>query len=84
MPTSKFYTDTFYNSYKGTSRGSAEQVLPYLIQFFSPNAVVDVGCGIGTWLSVCKELGVGKILGIDGDYVNRSQLMISIRRLCCL
>jgi SAM-dependent methyltransferase len=40
-----------------------------------PQSVVDVGCGIGTWLSVFYEQGISDILGIDGAYVNRDQLL---------
>jgi hypothetical protein len=35
-----------------------------------------VGCGIGTWLSACKELGATDVLGIDGAYLEPSLLMI--------
>jgi SAM-dependent methyltransferase len=38
--------------------------------------VVDVGCGRGAWLSVFKERGVERVLGIDGSYVGRRQLLI--------
>jgi len=31
--------------------------------------VVDVGCGIGTWLSVFQQHGVSDVLGLDGKYV---------------
>jgi SAM-dependent methyltransferase len=31
--------------------------------------VIDVGCGVGTWLSVFEEHGVQDILGIDGSTV---------------
>jgi SAM-dependent methyltransferase len=43
---------------------------------FAPTSVVDIGCGVGTWLSVFRELGVAKTLGIDGAYVDTSQLLI--------
>ncbi len=41
-----------------------------------PRSVIDVGCGIGTWLSVFKECGVEDVWGIDGDYVDRRMLEI--------
>jgi SAM-dependent methyltransferase len=45
------------------------------MQLVLPKSVVDVGCGIGTWLSIFEKNGVEEILGIDGDYVNRNQLL---------
>lgn len=69
------YDDKFYLTYAACSSGSASKVVPHIMELFSPESVVDVGCGIGTWLSVFKEQGVKDILGIDGDYVNRSQLL---------
>jgi SAM-dependent methyltransferase len=41
---------------------------------------VDVGCGIGTWLQAFVELGIEDLLGVDGDYVDRSKLLISWSR----
>jgi len=56
---------------------AAEAFLPILFEKTGlPHSVVDVGCGIGTWLSVFKKLGVQKILGIDGDNVDVAQLHI--------
>lgn len=71
------YDETFYDTYAAYSSGSAQKVVPHIMKLFSPKSVVDVGCGIGTWLSVFKKQGVDDILGIDGDYVNRNQLLFN-------
>lgn len=39
-------------------------------------SVVDVGCGTGEFLAVFQKLGVSKILGIDGKYVDHDLLSI--------
>jgi SAM-dependent methyltransferase len=39
--------------------------------------VLDVGCGLGNWAAIAKKMGVPKILGIDGYYVNKSLLKIN-------
>lgn len=57
---------------------AAEEVVPLIIKRFSPKSVLDVGCGIGTWLSVFKKLGVANIIGLDGDYVNKELLYENI------
>ena len=37
---------------------------------------MDVGCGIGAWLGEWRRQGVTDVLGIDGDWVDRSLLQI--------
>lgn len=54
------------------------QVVPLLMQMFQPATVLDVGCGIGTWLSVFKENGVTELQGIDGGFVNKDLLRVHI------
>lgn len=70
------YTESFYRTYLEESRGSAQAMLPHVMRMFAPASVVDLGCGIGTWLSVFRELGVERTLGVDGSYVDRDQLLI--------
>lgn len=48
-----------------------------VLELVSPSSVVDVGCGVGTWLSVFKSLGVKTVLGMDGNYISPGQLKIS-------
>lgn len=55
---------------------AAEEVVPYMLQKYLVRSVVDVGCGIGTWLKVFQENNV-EVLGIDGDCVNRQLLLIA-------
>jgi hypothetical protein len=71
------YTTSFYKTYLEESRNSARSLLPHVMRMFSPRSVIDIGCGVGTWLSVFQEIGVVKTLGVDGAYVDRSQLLIS-------
>lgn len=70
------YDSAFYNSQTEGSLNSAKQVLPLVQEWTHPNSVVDVGCGTGAWLSVWQELGIRDYLGIDGQYVERHQLLI--------
>jgi len=57
---------------------AAQAFLPYLFDIIKPNSVLDVGCGIGTWLKVLNRAGVERILGIDGEYVDTNNLHIDI------
>lgn len=69
------YDEKFYRLNKDGSYRSASIVLPVLMKYVRPRSVIDIGCGTGTWLAVWKNFGA-EIHGIDGDYVNRTQLMI--------
>lgn len=49
-------------------------ILPELFKISRHNSILDIGCGIGTWLSVAKSLGVSEVLGVDGEYIDRNLL----------
>jgi hypothetical protein len=70
------YSKTFFSGQASGSRSSAEAIVPLILQLVDAHSVVDVGCGVGTWLSVFRAFGVGSVLGIDGNYVPREQLEI--------
>lgn len=70
------YNHAFYSSYRGISYDSAKEVLPRVNSLVSPRSVVDVGCGIGAWLQVWKDLGVRHVVGIDGFHVRKNELVI--------
>jgi SAM-dependent methyltransferase len=50
------------------------QIVPLLMEIFNPKSVVDIGCGLGTFLKVFKDYGVKEVLGIDGPWVNKKLL----------
>jgi SAM-dependent methyltransferase len=50
--------------------------VPLLMTLLRPGSVVDVGCGIGSWLSVFRDCGVHDVTGVDGDYVPVEALQI--------
>lgn len=58
------------------ARRSAQEIVPLLLERLTPQSVVDVGCGTGTWLSVFRQRGIVDTIGIDGDWVDRSALEI--------
>lgn len=70
------YNEQFYRSITDSARSSAREILPHLKDWLQPASVIDVGCGIGTWLSVWRELGITNVLGVDGAYVDQSRLEI--------
>lgn len=60
----------------GGSRQSARRVAPIVTGLLHPRSVVDIGCGVGTWLAAFRDLGIEDVVGYDGDYVDRSLLQI--------
>jgi SAM-dependent methyltransferase len=65
---------SFDHSNGAYNTGAAEIIVPLLLKEFKPSSVLDVGCGIGTWLSVFQKNGIIDFLGVDGDYVDRNLL----------
>lgn len=59
---------------------SPEIVLPVVFQFIKPSSILDVGCGLGTWLNVANRYGIADIFGVDGPNVNAAHLCIPAER----
>lgn len=76
MSISVVYDENFFTDIQAGSRLSANAIVPLAMELIRPSRVVDVGCGTGEFLTVFQEYGVDEILGIDGEYVERSQLTI--------
>lgn len=74
------YTARFFAGHADGSLRSARRILPMVRDLATPASVIDVGCGIGTWLRAWIELGVHDVVGVDGSYVDRSQLLIDPTR----
>ncbi|OQY71296.1 MAG: hypothetical protein B6D44_13220 [Ignavibacteriales bacterium UTCHB2] len=55
---------------------AAEEILPLILQYIKPSSVVDVGCGIGTWLKVFSDYIGDDYLGIDSYFINKELLFI--------
>jgi len=73
------YTPEFYRAQQAESLCSARRILQIVFEALNPKSVLDVGCGVGTWLRAAMDLGVQDIMGLDGKYVDREMLMIAPR-----
>src|ERR1700680_2478720 len=71
------YTDEFFEAIVAGSSSSAERIVSFLMPLVQPKSVVDVGCGTGSWCAEFVRHGVSDILGIDGEYVDKTRLRIS-------
>ncbi|MGA4555135.1 methyltransferase domain-containing protein [Methylorubrum aminovorans] len=70
------YDTAFFDAITSESIRSARRCVPDVIRLVQPQSVVDVGCGRAAFLHVFEEAGIGDVLGLDGDYVDRSRLLI--------
>ncbi|PZX47642.1 class I SAM-dependent methyltransferase [Algoriphagus chordae] len=53
---------------------SSDVIAPLIVQLLNPVSIIDIGCGIGTWLKSFKDLGVTDVIGLDGAYVDQKLL----------
>lgn len=72
------YTPAFFDELANGTWESAQAVVPIVYDLVRPASVLDVGCGVGTWLAEWGNAGVSDLLGVDGDYVDRSALKIPV------
>lgn len=70
------YSQRFFDSSSSTSRSSAEAIVPLVIDLVRPRSIIDVGCGLGTWLSVFMDHGIQDVLGVDGAWIDCDRLSI--------
>ena len=52
----------------------ARVISSILYSELGPQSVIDIGCGIGTFLRAFKDLGVKEVLGLDGAWADQTLL----------
>ena len=57
-------------------RESARKILSVLARHATFHSVLDVGCGLGIWLSQAEALGCRDIFGIDGPWLDLQKTLI--------
>ncbi|CRF35677.1 unnamed protein product [Brachyspira suanatina] len=51
-------------------------ILPMIFKYYKPNSIIDIGCGIGTWLSAALELGIQNLQGMDCNEISEDYLLL--------
>ena len=69
------YDKKFFDEQQERSAKSAQEIVPTVLRLVRPASVVDVGCGVGAWLSVFKDLGVTDVVGLDGGWARERWLL---------
>lgn len=70
------YKSKFYESRHNNTFYSAERIIDLVTDWVEPESVIDIGCGVGTWLNVFKEKGVDTVLGVEGQWVDEDTIVI--------
>ena len=70
------YDSSFHSLATRLNLASAEFIVPRVLQLLPITSVVDFGCAEGAWLNVWRENGALDLIGLDGDYVDQSKLLI--------
>lgn len=69
LSTSSVYTQEWYEGFKNASSKSAEVLLRHFFSFYRPTSMIDIGAGLGLFLTAAKDSGVKELLGVEGDWV---------------
>jgi len=77
------YSRNFYRQRQEGSLTSAQNIVPLVLEYLQPKSVIDVGCGLGTWLAVFQSYGIVDILGLDGNHIDTKMLEIPKKYFSC-
>jgi SAM-dependent methyltransferase len=66
---------------EAANAASAERILDIVREYYQPASVLDVGCGLGTWLKVAQARGIADIMGVEGAWLDRSKLQVDGARV---
>lgn len=79
MVNEKIYDRKFFDKQSEGSYLSAKKIVPLIKDLVNPKNVIDVGCGIGTWLKAFEEEGISDFIGIDGYHIKKEILKINLK-----
>jgi hypothetical protein len=74
------YDSAFQNMAASGSAYAARRIISAIRTITPISSVADIGCARGTWLREWQAQAVDDVIGVDGDYVERSKLEIDLRR----
>jgi SAM-dependent methyltransferase len=84
MSKSSPYGQRFFEAQVQSTDTGHLKLIERLQAVFAPRSVVDVGCGVGHWLSSWEKAGIADVTGVDGDWVPRSLLQIPAERFTAM
>lgn len=69
------YDKQFYKHLESSHKSSLA-IVPIIQDLVNPSSVVDIGCGIGQWLSLFVKNGIKDVIGVDSADVPQELLKI--------
>lgn len=75
----EYYSYNYYENRHLYYKYSADKILDILFKYIpKPYSMIDIGCGVGTWLKIAKEkFNVKIVKGLDGKWVPLNLLEIN-------
>lgn len=77
------YGARFYASRHQDTKYAADRILGLVLDLVHPASVVDVGCGVGTWLRAAREHGAAEVFGFEGEWLDRTRLVLEPELIEC-
>lgn len=74
-PAASRYSPQFFSDLAQDSYAAGRKILALVFSAIEPRSVIDFGCGTGAWLKAAHELGAARVVGVDGPWVRRSDLL---------
>lgn len=71
----KIYHGRFFSERDEKTKYSARTILPILQDTTRFKSMIDIGCGVGTWLAVAREMGIQNILGVEGPWLPQESIV---------
>ncbi len=70
------YNPSFFLQSHEINLAGPTLILPSIFKLIPIDSVIDVGCGIGTWLEPATRLGATRILGLEGPWLDLEQVIV--------
>lgn len=63
----EMYSKEFYKNQQENISGkkTSEKIIHHIIKKFSPKSIIDIGCGVGTFLLAAEKKGISVLTGVD-------------------
>jgi hypothetical protein len=72
----KTYDQSWHDEYSAQTLTSARRILPTVLAIGPIQSICEFGCGHGHWLAAAIEQGIVDCIGLDGEWTDRSKLLI--------
>ena len=69
-----YSTSYFEQSLRGCVE-AGRLILRQVLENHQVGSLLDIGCGIGTWLRAAGELGIKDLTGLDGQYIDLNSVL---------